>query len=151
MKTFDILQGIIVLFILFILFKFSRGLGLIKTKKEKEVKQLPFTDYLLPAYWQQIKEQRGKASVIKMTQTLAYIARLKKAKTLRIVSTYLTNYVAEIFAVFAELKYKTQVSWLAYHYQQTTGKSLSADLVFMLPVDKLAELKSRLDKLPVTA
>lgn len=88
-------------------------------------------DEFSPLYWQKAPKNKV-ASLIKMDQTKKYINAIKKGVG------YVWDNPEEIVGVFRQLKYKTQVSWIADNWQKSQGSDLQAWLG-----DKLDTAKQR--------
>ena len=84
-----------------------------------------------PLYWQKPPKNKT-AMLLTMDQTKKHIAAIKKA------IGYVYDSPEDIIGVFRQLKYKTQISWIADNWQKTQGSDLQAWLG-----DKLDTAKQR--------
>lgn len=151
MKTNEIIQLIILTIIIFILYRVLNSLGIIgKTDSDRTNEMILESDYFKPRFWSDYKSTGKQTMLLKTDAINTAIERILKGRTLRIASTLFTNYKAVTLSAFDNVKYKTQVSFLADKYQQQTGRSLISDLVFILPSDTLSALTKKLNKLPIS-
>ena len=100
----------------------------VETQIEKTEKK---ANEFSPLYWQKAPKNK-EAALLKMDTTKKYITSIKKAIGI------MYDNPEDIIGVFRQLKYKTQVSWIADNWQKTQGSDLQAWLG-----DKLDTAKQR--------
>lgn len=116
---------------LFLIYKLFRGTGLIKTASEeaddKKVEDIDAGKFepLNPKLWQQLKSKYPKNGVmlLKQGQTNKYIYDLFRSNV-----SILPANKDRIFGVFNQLKYQSQVSWIADQFQKKYNKDLNTFL-----------------------
>lgn len=142
MKKQELIIGLIAIVILFFMFKGIKdafknlfgtfGLGSTTTDDEREseiARTEKKANEFSPLYWQ--KPPSGKTSqLLTMAVTNKYLSTIKNA------IGYVYDNPEEILGVFRQLKYKTQVSWLADNWQKQHGSDLQAWLGDKLDTDK---------------
>ena len=114
----------------FVLYKTFKGLGLIKSAQEEaneqKIEQLNTGNFkpLNPRFWQEVKNQYPKYSVkiISANAVKNFVQDLKDADLI------VASNKDKIFGVFNQLKYQTQVSYLADVFFQKTKKDLDSYL-----------------------
>jgi K+-transporting ATPase A subunit len=141
-KKQQIIAGLIAVVIAFIVFKSlsnsvknffaTFGLGT-STSEDKTESQIEKTEKkaneFSPLYWQ--KSPKNKTSMLlTMAQTNQYLNTIKKA------IGYIYDNPEDIVGVFRQLKYKTQISWLADNWQKKQGSDLQAWLSDKLDTGK---------------
>lgn len=111
---------------------FGLGTSIEEDKTETQIEKTEKkANEFSPLYWQKAPTNKT-AALLKMETTNNYIKTIKKS------IGYLYDNPEEILGVFRQLKYKSQVSWLADNWQKKEGSDLQAWLS-----DKLDTAKQR--------
>ena len=124
----------------------GRGLlktfGVIESKEDKDeakqIQQLQTEDYFNPNYW----TKQLPAIVIKEDKTQELIEILYNSYG------YFNDDEAAIYGVFETLKTKSQVSWLAYKFNERYNASLLEYLRSFLNDSELSKIAAICNKLP---
>lgn len=116
---------------LFLIYKLFRGTGLIKTASEEadenKVKDIDAGKFepLSPNLWKTLKSKYPKNGVmlLKQSETNKYIYDIFRSSV-----PLLPANKDRIFGVFNQLKYQSQVSWIADQFQKKYNKDLNTFL-----------------------
>jgi hypothetical protein len=146
MKKQEIIIGLVAIVLVFFIFKGIRdafknlfgtfGIGSTTTDdaRESEIEKVEKkANEFSPLYWK--KAPQGKTSqLLTMASTNAIISNIEKG------IGYVWDTPERILGSFRQLKYKTQVSWLADNWQKKHGTDLQAYLSDKLDTDKQREV-----------
>lgn len=162
-KNFDFMkwtQIVLFLAIGIIVYVILRKIGIIPTKeqkeerkekqeqekKEEESENLTNYDYFDPNYWLDFSESTGLyAKRIELEDVDRYMKAINDA-----VGWYPFNSPSAVFAVFNELSYKTQVSYLAWFYAEWYGRDLGHDITLVLNDEDRVRLVEKIDKMYIS-
>lgn len=139
MKEEKILNYVIIVAVIFALYKLFQKIGLVKTQSEETASGLDLQDFTTKDYW----KQKGGAKIFTTSATNQLIDKILASHH------WYNDDEEQMVSALKSVKYKTQYSWLVDKFQQRTGDDLTAwlrnyfsDKELETPFNYLANLPS---------
>lgn len=116
MKEDKTISYVILIAIIFALYKLFQKIGFIKTQSEEVASGLDLKDFTTKDYW----KQRSGAKVFTISTTNQLIDKILDSHH------WYNDDEEKMVSALKSVKYKTQYSWLVDKFQQRTGEDLTA-------------------------